>query len=258
MTMPSEFLPAFIQNATVDNEELLPELLGGRVQWETLLAFCRNFRIIGTGLLFLGGTAERFLPCLHHSGRAFAHFLEKVAEDSKLTSQCLPFFDAVAAGDSECASRVARHARRTWVRGSEYEEDFLFVELLMQHFFLGASNADCSALLERYERALQGTDDIRWELCRALLERDSRLFESSLERFLAERRDAMEEAEDSGRLAPEVFATEGHLSVEGLALVRLAEFKGMDTQEDYLHVPSVARSPASRLPEPDAWMHFRL
>lgn len=258
MTMPSEFLPAFIQNATADNEELLPELLGGRVQWEVLLTFCRNFRIIGTGLLFLGGTAERFLSCLHHSGRAFAHFLEKMDEDSKLTSRCLPFFDAVAAGDSEGASQVARHARRTWARGLEYEEDFLFVEFLMQHFFLGASQADCAALLERYERSLQGTDDCRLELCRALLVKDSRMFESSLERFLSERRDAMDEAEDSGRLAPEVFATEGHLSVEGLALVRLAEHKGMDTQEDYLHVPSVARRPASRLPAPDAWRYFRL
>jgi hypothetical protein len=109
--MPSEFLPVFVQNALTDNEEMLPELLSGPAQWEMLLAFCRNFRIAGVGLLFLTGTQERLHPFLHYSGRAFASFLEGMDDGSKVTSQCLPFFDAVAAGDSEGAALVARHAR---------------------------------------------------------------------------------------------------------------------------------------------------
>ncbi|MFP2928403.1 Imm49 family immunity protein [Pyxidicoccus sp. 3LG] len=253
MTMPSEFLPVFVQNALTDNEELLPELLEGEGTWESVLTFCQNLRIAGIGLLFLAGTSERFLTCLHHSGRAFAHFLEGMEDGAKLTSQCMPFFDAVAAGDDEGATQVARHSRRTWVQGSEYEEDFLFVEFLMQHFFLGTSQQEDTALLKRYEAALQGSDDCRLALCGALLEGDARAFEDSLERFLAERRDDMEDAEESGRLAAEVLATEGHLSVEGLALVRLAARKRIATREDYLHVPSVARRPISQQPAPEAW-----
>lgn len=257
MTMPSEFLPVFVQNALADNEEFLPELLAGEVTWESVLSLCQNFRIAGIGLLFMTGTAERFHPFLHHSGRAFAHFLGTLGDDAKLTSQCLPFFDAVAAGDDEGAALVARQARRDWRSGLEYEEDFLFVEFLMQHFFLGAPVDKCAALLMRYKTALQGAEDCRLTLCGALLESDSRAFEDSLERFLSERRDAMEDGETRGFVSSEVLATEGHLSVEGLALVSLAERKGLETREDYLHLPSVARHAIARPPPPEAWKHFR-
>lgn len=256
MTLSSKFLPVFINNALEDARELLPRLLTGSAGWRQALAFCQHLRLAGVGGLFLTGTSEPLHLRLHQSGRAFASFLSRTPVDSQLTSQCLPFFDAVAAGDLQAAQQVARHARHSWAQGEEYEEDFLFVELLMQRFFLGAPPAECEALQEHYERALQGAEDPRLGICQALLTSDSRRFTEGLALFLSERRNRYVRLATRERIAPELAATEGHFSVEGLALLRLAEQQGLETPESCLHVPSIARElPAVRF-EPDSWQHL--
>jgi hypothetical protein len=228
-------------------------MLGGRADFRSALAFCQNFRVAGIGALFLGSAPKVFRQMLHHSGRAYAHFLGYAGEKNQLTGRALPFFDAVAAGDFEGAELVARRSRHSWAQGEEYEEDFLFVEFLMQHAFLGAPPATSEALLHRYETSLQGAEDLRLPVCRALLDADSDAFNESLGLFLADRNDRMAVLERGGTLLEEVSATEGNLSVEGLALVRLAHRHGLQTERDYLHVPSTALKGGHITFTPDAW-----
>ena len=47
-----------------------------------------------------------------------------------------------------------------------------------------------------------------------------------------------------GRLAPEdpSFETDRFVFIEGLALVRLAELRGLRVEEEYLFLPSLARA----------------
>jgi hypothetical protein len=251
--MAPEHLPIHIRNALKENRDVLPRALAGQLSFRGMLAFCGNFRIAGIATLFLTGLPEGLHRRLHRSGRAFLHYLQQVPEDALRTSQALPFFDALGAGDFDGAAGIARRSRRTWAQDVEYEEDFLFVEFLMQHFFLDAGPAQGEALLERYEKALQGAEDIRLELCRALLHSQEENFNQSLERFLSERRDRLEELSEGRTVADELLATEWSFSVEGLALVRLAERKSIPTEVEYLHVPSIARElPPGPLPA-DAW-----
>jgi hypothetical protein len=256
--MTSEFLPVFVNNALAENEDLLPEVHSARCPLGTVLTFCRNFRIAGIGDLFLTATPRTLHKRLHQSSRAFVHFLSRADASLQRTSQALPFFDAIAGGDIEGAALIAHDARHTWAQGEEYEEDFLFVEVLMQHFFLRASPADTQALLARYAKALQDAEDIRLELCRALLEKDEEAFGQALQQFLSERHDHYELLAEKESVAEEVRFTEGLLSVEGLALVRLAEAQGLATEEDYLHIPSIVRElPTAELP-PDSWRRISL
>jgi hypothetical protein len=115
--MTSEFLPVFVQNAVEENEELLPDVVAGRADFQTILEFCQNFRMAGIGALFLGSAPKVFRQLLHHSGRAYAHFLTHADKGSTLTSKALPFFDAVASGDFDGASLIARGSRRSWAQG---------------------------------------------------------------------------------------------------------------------------------------------
>lgn len=254
--MTSEFLPIIIKNALEENGEVLPSVLQGKIDLAGILAFCGNFRAAGIAALFLGADTERFQQLLQCSGRAFAHFLGIVDEQVKQTSKSLPFFDAVASGDFEGAELLARRSRRSWAQGEEYEEDFLFVEFCMQWFFLGAPLLECEALLGRYEAALQGAEDSRLPICRSLLAGDSQAFNSALELFLAERSARVETLAMNDRLSEEERATSGNLSVEGLALLRFAERRGMEVERDYLHVPSTARGGGERSFLPDAWMRL--
>ena len=251
--MASQYLSVFVQNALEENEELLQDVLTGRADVETLLTFCENFRLAGIGALFLGSAPKLFRQMLHYSGRAYAHSLGRAGLHTALTSKANPFFDAVGAGDFDAAALIAQVSRRDWVQGEEYEEDFLFVEFLMQRFFLGATPQSGAAMLERYEASLQGAEDCRLPMCHALLNRDSQAFNSALTTFLGEREELLTGLSDGGAVSDEVAATEGNLCVPGLALVKLAERDGLETEQDYLHVPSSARKGGLIAFSPDDW-----
>lgn len=254
--MASRFLPAVIENALHQNRALLPVLVRGAGRSRHILTFCNNFRIAGIGSLFLTGTSQPFLHHLHQSGRAFAHYLRNAGNTDVRLSLSRPFFDAAGAGDFDGAALIARHARRTWAQGEEYEEDFLFIEFLIQHGVLEAPVAACEDLLARYERALKGAEDLRLDVCRALLQADSDAFNQALALFLSDRKDRLEAQAETTPIPEEFLATEWNFSLEGLALVRLAERKGLETEEDYLHIPSVAREPGQPRLSEDSWMEL--
>jgi hypothetical protein len=254
--MASKFLPAIIGNAIEENQDLLPALIRGKADLRRIFTFCSNFRIAGISSLFLSGKSEDFRYYFHKSGRAFAHFLRNAQTIKVRLSKSQPFFDAVGAGDYEGAAQIAHDSCRTWAQGEEYEEDFLFFDFLMQLFFLGASSAACGALLERYEKCLQGAEDRRLDICKSLLHKDSDAFNSALRNFLLERKEALEKMAETQTIGEEQLATEWHFSVEGLALVRLAERRGIHTEEEYLHIPSIAREDAPLRFHADSWKNI--
>ncbi|MFP2958305.1 Imm49 family immunity protein [Myxococcus sp. 1LA] len=252
--MASRFLPAVIENALHQNRALRRVLVRGAGSARHILTFCDNLRLAGIGALFLTGTSAPFLRRLQQSGRAFAHHLREVGSADLRLSRSRPLFDAVGAGDFHGAALIAQRARRTWTQGEEYEEDFLFVEFLIQHGVLEAPVAACEELLVRYERALRGAEDLRFDVCRALLQADSEGFNQALGVFLSERKDRLEAQARTAPFPEEFLATEWSFSLEGLVLVRLAERNGMETEEDYLHIPSLAREPHRTPLGEDAWM----
>lgn len=251
--MSTEFLPLFTKNAVLENEELVPDLLAGRLDHGEALTFCANFRIAGIADLFLTADPDGLQRFLAASGRAYGHQLTKLDPARKRTSRALPLFDALAAGDLDGAAAIARAATHTWVPDDEYEEDFLFLEWVMQRHLLDAPKASTDALLVRWEACLQGADDPRLDVCRALEAMDADAFDSALDGYLRERQALYAERADNDSIAPEVTHTEGAFSVEGAALLRIADRLKLPTARDYPTVPSMAREPLPAGLSPDAW-----
>lgn len=255
--MTSEFLPVFVENAIGENDELVQAVARRDATQEEVLAFCRNYRIAGIGDLFLTATPDALHRRLSQSGRAYAAWLAATPGSPQAPSLALPLFDAIGAADQDAAMAIARAAPRAWAHGEEYEEDFLFVELVMQRFVLGAPAAEIEALLTRWETALQGSEDARLDACRALHRGDAQAFDAGLRALLQQRTDDFEERIDAGGVPPEVEFTEALFSVEGLALLRIAEALKLPTDEDYPQVPSIARARPARAYDPDAWRKVR-
>lgn len=251
--MASKFLPVILKNALILNQDALPRFLSGKLDARRVLAFCENYRVLAIGSLLLTGRSKHFSFFLPQSGRAFSHYLAHAGAAGPRLSLYAPFFDAVGAGDFEGAADIARRSRGSWAQGEEYEEDFLFVAFLMRHFFLEAPVAECEDLLARYERALQGAEDLRLDLCRALLQGDSEAFNDALTRYLEDRKTTQDKRSETTVLSEEEKATWAHVSIEALALVRLAERKGLETEEEYLFVPSIAREAGKVLVDVEAW-----
>jgi hypothetical protein len=252
--MNSKFLPAFVQDARLFNADLVPSVRKRQAGLRQVLELCRNYRIAAIGQLLLLGDAAAFQLDLYKSGRGYLYFLEGADEAQLITSRAVPFFDALGARDFEGAREIARRSRRTWASGIEYEEDFLYMEFIMGHFFRDLPDTAAAALLQRYERALQGTEDVRLDVCKALLTRQGEEFNSALDRMMAQREARQTRLREKGSLSEEAWATECQVSIEGLALVTLAERAGLPVRSDYLFIPSLARDGELPGEPPEAWM----
>ncbi len=252
--MASKLLPVHMSSARYQNERILDTLSNGRPpSHRRVLTFCRNYRILAIGSLLLYAEPDPFKRYLHKSGRAYLHLTQAMPDRHKPTSRALPFFDAVVALDLDGAAAIAASASPTRNPDLEYDEDFLYVRFLMKHFFASPTPGEEHVLLTRYERALEGTRDDRLALCKALVDGDAAAFDEALALVLEERADRAQRLADDERLEPEVWATEAQVSIEGLALVILAERAGLETRRDYLLVPSLAREGGPAPADPDAW-----
>ncbi|WP_437541484.1 Imm49 family immunity protein [Sorangium sp. So ce367] len=253
MTISSIHLPVFRSNAAFDAQDLLPRLSQRRVAAKDALAFSRACRVQGIAGLFQDGVPEPLHRELCRSGRAMLHALGRMDDTEKATGGLFPFFDAIAACDFDCARGIAGLARANWNQDEEYEDDFLYVHGLMKHFFLGADPAERDALAARWEAVLGGTSDVRLDVSRALWKRSAGDFEGALVRLLGDEKARIGRLRRADALAPEIEATEGHLSVEGIALVRLARWVGMKTGSNYWGVPSIALKESRPVFSGDAW-----
>jgi hypothetical protein len=247
-------LPAVEKSCGLDLEEALPAVLARRVSADQMAAFCRLYRRIGVSNLLMSGEPEAFFGYLSRGARAFAYFLEGAPPEKKKTSRSEPYFDALACGDDGAAAAIASHSRPTWNEGEEYEDDFLYPWFLMSRFTLGTRPAALDHILDRWARVLEGGEDPRLELCRALYQRDQDLFDQSLEVVLSNRQEDDRNRIEAERMPPDDVPTLAKVWVELLALLRLAESCGLRTQEHLPLAPSIARRlELARLPPPDAW-----
>lgn len=148
----------------------------------------------------------------------------------------------MACGDRATAERIARHAPGEHRAEREHLEDFLYVHFLLQHFFLGAAPDTCEDIAARLTEA--SLEDVaataRADVCRALLTRNADGFQEALLTLIGEHRSWYETGFQRGRLPEEVWAIDGNLFIEGLALVRLARTVGLPTAEESPLIPSLA------------------
>lgn len=251
--MSSRELPIVRANADFQLAQMVPVLAAGEARRGWFAIVCRAFRRRGISSLFLEGAPRMLLADLQRSGAAFVEFLKGAADADKITSQSPPFFDAVACEDWATAREIARYSRPTWNVAEEYEDDFLYVWFLLKAFFLDSYEAELSTLLAQYEAVLEGAADLRLDVCRALSRQDAAGFEAALDALLVRHRDRYQQARDEDRMTEEEWATDGQLSVEALALIRLAERRGLPVQNGYRFVPSLALARSAETSDPESW-----
>ncbi|OJH39241.1 Imm49 family immunity protein [Cystobacter ferrugineus] len=250
-------LPLIEKNSIIQLQEVLPRVLAGEVTQAQMMSVCALYRRTGIARMFLSGLPDGFFEELSRSARALLFFLQSKDDLAKTTSRSEPFFDAIVCGDSEAERAIARSSRTTWNPGEEYEDDFLYARLLMERFTLEIPPPQLEAKLDRYAAFLGNGEDPRLDLCRALVATDAELFEESLGRLLDARTRELRKKIEAERLPPDDVTTTAHLSVEVLALLRLAERAGLTPREHYPLAPSVARRiHRARLPPRDSWRQW--
>lgn len=250
MSAPS--MPAVDTSASAKAALLEEELDKGQRPPEEveriLFHLSRYARAAAIARLLAYADGATFRERLARSGQARRRLLQWAAGARRpfnrftATGNYGPLCDALASGDDALAQDIARLSADTPVKGHEFEEDFLYARLLG----LLATGDDAlpgraQPLLEALERLMDGQDFPRLAMCRALLAREQEGFDGALQALLEERDWQFQEKARSFKPRDEETETEPFIFVEGLALLRLAERRGLAVQADYLFLPGLAR-----------------
>ncbi len=237
--MSSKFLPVTQANAQYDIDHAMPSMLERNMGWDSLVDICKKFRQHGICSLFLEAAAKNFHTALQKSGALLLHILPTIPNESKITSQQTAFFDAVACGDFETAKEISKISRMTFNPDEEYEDDFLYVMILMKKFFLNASEQEVKVLFQKYQELSEASGETRVDICAAFIENNAEQFEKALNDLIKTRAKDFKERLAKDEILEEAYSTEGQLFVEGLALVRLANKLNFPTQKNYKFIPSL-------------------
>lgn len=148
-----------------------------------------------------------------------------------------PFLDGLASGDLELGKRIAVASVAPFDKRYEYEDDHVYGQILFDCVTSGAAPAP---LMQRFQEILEGQPSARLEVCRAILGRDAEALDGALA-SLADEHAALFAEKGEGIVAdPDEFATERHVSVEGLAIKVLAKTMGLAVADEHRFMPRQA------------------
>ncbi|HYO53518.1 Imm49 family immunity protein [Archangium sp.] len=209
-------------------------------------SFCRQ---TGCGELLSRMDTCAFFQALVQSASIYLALLERRHECSErdqyylARSKAAPFFDAMAAQATDLVDRMLPLLTRDWMRRVEPEELFHYHVAIS---CLAGGSGDVESALRAFERSLDGVESARFDATRALVTDNSDAFDAALQALIDERCKALEKERKAGIFNPYFHRTEAHVFVEGLALVRLAQRRGMKARPWYRTIPKPALEALSR------------
>lgn len=241
-------------------EKALREVAAGQPDPDAYFAIGFAWRVLALCALLRDADTHAFAACLAKSGQVRLHLLQRVQQGMACpplllcTSKDIFFAASLAAGDLDTARAIAQLAPQRHFANLEYEDDFLFYHFLHRALLAPDDTVRLEALLQRWEDVLEGGESAYRDVCRELLSGQPERFESGFTAFLQERQEALREYAESFTCNRELLATEGKIFIEGLAVLRLADLRGLPTQPQYPLIPRMARlPPGTPLPPPASW-----
>jgi len=206
-----------------------------------------RLRALGIMLLLARGDAIGMHRNLLWSGWARRRYLERAAQAGAfddhhfVAGRPAPLLDAIAAGGIELAGAIDRLAPDAWRRGHEYEDEFAYARALALLAHESPPPPAFDALLERIAEASPPARAVRADLCAALRQSDQAAFDAAMDELIDQRQSEIAAERERGRLETPLVLAERSVFVEGLALLHLAERRGLQTGLEVPLCPSLAR-----------------
>jgi hypothetical protein len=209
---------------------------------------CVHYRALAICMFADDGNVDDLFHWLLHSPLARKHYLvtvhgQMLGEPRYARASFVdPVLDAVAARQWSLAAEISAFESSTWLEGEEYEDDFCYGAFLR----CAITGSPTDAVLGQWKRALEGGRDHRLAVAEALQSKAGTEFEQALRALLraneAKAR-AMADPKNPSVLAEDFpFAPNRWMSIEGLALLALAERAGLLTHYELEGCPASARA----------------
>ena len=218
----------------------------------TLRSLSGLFQAVGICKLLVDADVTKFRENLIRGAQARRYHLRKSREEGSADddrflglSKVEAVFDAIVADSPELLRDVVALSGEQWHEGWEYEDDFcyyLFVHRLVgQPGFLASPSA--TALIERFEKALEGQSSARLELCKAVQTRNGKGLREAFEFFLTARKHELDARRPriTEYTAQAIFWPRSFVSIEALAWLCIAQRIDLEMNDDFLFCPPEAR-----------------
>jgi len=214
---------------------------------ELSIEVCTKLRALACYRLLKNGRTNSFYHNLIRSGLVRMKYLERCSEVGALddhfrgSGRYAPLCDAIAANDFSLAGRIIAQSPVEFMRGHEYEDDYCYAQIL--HGVITGQEERTPDLLAQFERYLEANVNGRYLVAMALTQRDQTRFDLAFDLLLSDREQEIAADIERGQVESPHVITARRVFVEGLAISRLAEKMGLQTQDEYLFCPSIARVP---------------
>jgi hypothetical protein len=238
------------ENARFLLEQRLAAVANGDRSGGIFFGIFRQYRTLALCKLLGEADVDAFVQLLGVSARARLEFLRALAGGYREADErvlCLSkdrgFECALAAGDVAGARAITELSPLEYREPVEYREDYLFA-LIQRQVLLRALQApalDVAPLLR--ELAAEAPDAPALLIARGLQEASSQPLAEGLGALLQGRKQRFKQLRARSDSPRELLLTEGAVSVEGLALLRLAELVGVPIEEPLPLIPALARVP---------------
>jgi len=263
--MPTE-LAITLANIEEKMTDVLDVLVGsaenGIISSEAMFDMCTQLRRLAIGSLLLDMDLDGFVSHLFRSARCYVCLLEAAQPTPDIDryylclGRAFPLLDAIAIGDDDAIGSIAQLAGKDWIPDYEEEDDYCYFRFLLEYLQDGDG---LESHLDRFEACVGDAPTHRYDVCRALFEKDQGSYWEAVYSYLDEKAEQELEALQTTHVEPEYAATESHLSVEGVALVRQGRAAGFQAAEaDFPLVPSfVLQADLAKFPQTDPWSEVR-
>jgi len=239
--LPIAYEAAFFLQS-LDNPDLTTDEMG-----DLALSISRKYRSLAIMTLVSKSNPKLFAQNLTRSGRVRLTYLERLRREGvendhhSASARIDGLLDALAASDLNLCRQLIAATRFTWLENSEYEDDFCYAQLIHRLVLQEKEETGATALINQFERVLDGKPSARLDVCRALLSRDQPAFDEAFDNLIHEREAKIEADKARFQLEEAEVLSQRLIFVEGLAVLRLATLYGLQTESDYLFCPSIAR-----------------
>ncbi len=234
MTLPPL---AFTQKACAAEADELARALETRPladrELERLVGLTRRMAIAE---LLLEADRAGFLETLGRSAR----FVLSRTEALHPIAANAAFFDAVAGGHDESARQLADRSPEGHDPDRQYEEDQLFARIVMD--LATSDGTGIATRIDRWKTVVGDETDLRLDAIEALLDDDAARLDEAIDRWMGEVAEFHLDRQAEGKADPDDSLTVARVSIEGLALVRLAARRGLPLRPDHRLLPSIARA----------------
>ncbi|MCY1030283.1 Imm49 family immunity protein [Corallococcus sp. BB11-1] len=248
-----EFDLAQLREEAADSLDILfddafPEVLAGGTVEELVglvREACVHFHTQGVTTLLLDGSPQHFfyqLACAAENWRRLLIHLRARGADLPPASDNASLLGAVVGGYWELARDLCRVSASQQAE-EEYEDEFAWARLLQEFIALPSDGAPSEQWLRQQEGALAKSQADRWEWFQALLSGDGSRFLAAFEQVLQQHSAETEAQTVRWGTSPEQFVASRFIWFEGLAMLRLAERRGMKVEAPLRYCPPLARVP---------------